>query len=114
MTAKIRLSLSPSPEAAQKLVRLGERLRAHRLAQQRTIEEMAAALFCSPGTYRAIEAGKPTYGVGVLVNALWLLGQVDTLDAVAPAPATLAAGRRVRRKAGQAAPGSISDSERDF
>jgi transcriptional regulator with XRE-family HTH domain len=96
------------------LIRLGERLRAHRLAQQRTIEEMAAALFCSPGTYRAVESGKPTYGVGVLVNALWLLGQLDTLDDVAPAPATLAAGRRVRRKAGEAAPGSIGDDERDF
>lgn len=111
---KVRLSLSPSPEAAQKLIRLGERLRAHRLAQQWTIEDMATALFCSPGTYRAVEAGKPTYGVGVLVNALWLLGQIDTLDTVAPTPTTLAAGRRVRHKAGKPAPGAISDSERDF
>ena len=112
--AKTRLSLSPAPDAVQKLVRLGERLRAHRLAHQWTVDEISAALFCSPGTYRAVEAGKPTYGVGVLVNALWLLGQLDTLDAVAPTPTTLTAGRRARRKAGKSAPGSISDGERDF
>ncbi|MCX9154993.1 helix-turn-helix domain-containing protein [Niveibacterium sp. 24ML] len=101
-------------EAAAKLIRLGERLRAHRTLSRWTVQEMAARIFCSPGTYRALEAGKPTTSTGVLMNALWLLGQADTLDAVAPAPAALAAGRRVRRKAGTSAPGVISEDERDF
>jgi len=48
-----------------------------------------------------------------MMSALWLFGQAETLDGVAPAPAGLAAGR-VRRKAGQTAPGVISEDERDF
>ncbi|MDO6386902.1 helix-turn-helix domain-containing protein [Uliginosibacterium sp. 31-12] len=102
------------PEAAQQLVRLGERLRAHRTQQQWTIAEMAARVLCSPTTYRALESGKPTTSTGVLMNVLWLLGQADTLDAVAPAPAALASGRRVRRKAGKPKAGTISEDERDF
>lgn len=101
-------------EAAEKLVRLGERLRAHRTLHQWTVLEMADRLLCSPATYRALEAGKPTVSVGVLMNALWLLGQADSLDTVAPAPAALAVGRRVRRKAGKPPAGVISEDERDF
>jgi len=100
-------------EASEKLAALGARLRAHRMLNQWTVEETAGRLFCSPGTYRALEAGKPTVGIGLMMNALWLFGQAETLDSVAPAPAGLAAGR-VRRKAGQAAPGVISESDRDF
>ncbi len=107
------LSALPS-DAALKLVMLGERLRAHRTLQQWTIAEMAARLLCSPATYRALEAGKPTTSTGILMNALWLLGQADTLDSVAPAPAALASGRRVRRKAGKPLAGTISEDERDF
>lgn len=109
-----KASSSLPPEGLLKLERLGERLRAHRVLNQWTVAEMAARLFCSPGTYRALEAGKPTASIGVFVSALWLLGQADTLDAVAPAPAGLAAGRKVRRKAGKPAPGKISEAERDF
>jgi len=101
------------PEASAKLVALGTRLRAHRMLNRWTIEEMAGRLFCSPGTYRSLEAGKPTVGIGLMMSALWLFGQAETLDGVAPAPAGLAAGR-VRRKAGQTAPGVISEDERDF
>ena len=46
--------------------------------------------------------------------ALWLFGQTDSLDTVAPAPAELAANRRVRRRSGQSLPGVISEAERDF
>ena len=102
------------PHAALALVRLGERLRAHRTLQQWTIAEMAARLLCSPATYRALESGKPTTSMGILMHALWLLGQADTLDAVAPAPAALASGRRVRRKTGKPPAGVISEDERDF
>jgi hypothetical protein len=111
---KPRASDSIPPEGALKLERLGERLRAHRVLNQWTVAEMAARLFCSPGTYRALESGKPTVSLGTLMGALWLMGLADTLDAVAPAPAGLAAGRKVRRKAGKSAPGVISEDERDF
>lgn len=114
MTKRSATLAALPPEAAAKLVLLGERLRAHRSLNQLTVKEMATRLLCSPGTYRALEAGKPTTSTGVLMSALWLFGLADTLDAVAPAPAGLAAGRRVRRRSGKSAPGMISEDERDF
>lgn len=93
---------------------MGLRLRAHRVQQARTIADMAQRLLCSPTTYRALEAGKPGTSVGVLAQALWFLGQLDTLAQVAPAPAHWAQGRRVRQSAAQQAAGRISEAERDF
>jgi DNA-binding XRE family transcriptional regulator len=107
------LSVLPAPAQAA-LNHLGQRLRAHRVQQSWTVAEMAERLLCSPTTWRALESGKPGTSIGLLVHALWLFGQVDTLDAVAPTPPALAANRRVRRSRGQSAPGVISDAERDF
>ena len=101
-------------DAALSLVALGQRLRAHRVQQGWTVAEMADRLMCSPTTWRALEGGKPGTGIGVLAHALWLLGELATLQTVAPAPAALAAGRRVRKAAGRSAPGSIAEAERDF
>lgn len=106
-------SVLPAP-ARSALSRLGQRLRAHRVQRSWTLAEMAERLMCSPTTLRALEAGKPGTSVGILLHALWLFGETDTLDTVAPAPAALAANRRVRRPAGRAAPGVIAESERDF
>jgi len=106
-------SVLPAP-AQMALTQLGQRLRAHRVQQGRTVADMAERLLCSPTTWRALESGKPGTRIGLLVHALWLFGQVETLDAVAPTPAALAANRRVRRSRGQSAPGVISDAERDF
>ena len=75
---------------------------------------MAERLLCSPNTLRALESGKPGTSIGLLAHALWLLGEIDSLDNVAPAPAGLAARRRVRRSAGQGAAGVIEEDERDF
>ena len=69
---------------------------------------------CSPTTLRALEAGKPGTSMGLVLHALWLFGETQTLDAVAPAPAGLAASRRVRRARGRTAPGVITESELDF
>lgn len=102
-----------NPETLDSLTKLGQRMRANRLQQGWTIEEMAARLFCSPVTYAGIEAGKPGVSVGLIVNALWLLGILDSLDQVAPMPIGLAIGRRARRKTNNL-PGSISEVERDF
>lgn len=101
-------------EAIEKARDLGQRLRANRIHRGWTIAEAAQRLLCSPTTLRALESGRPGTSMGLLVHALWLLGQVDTLDLVAPVPASLIANRRVRRAAGKRATGVISDDERDF
>ncbi len=114
MSSLSNLLASSPPETQQVLVRLGSRLRAHRIQQRWTVKEMAARLLCSPTTYRALEAGKQGTSVGILVNALWLFGQIDTLENVAPAPVDQIAGRRVRKRAGQPGVGLIREEERDF
>lgn len=112
---KSRPDLSNLPEAAQAaLSRLGQRLRAHRVQRGWTVADIAERLLCSPTTWRALESGKPGTSIGLLVHALWLFGESESLDIVAPAPAALAAHRRVRRAAGQTAPGVIAEEERDF
>jgi transcriptional regulator with XRE-family HTH domain len=93
---------------------MGQRLRAHRVQRAWTLADMAERLMCSPTTLRALEAGKPGTSVGILLHALWLFGETESLDRVAPAPAALAAHRRVRRPTGQTLPGVITESDRDF
>lgn len=106
---------SALPEAAEAaLRRLGQRLRAHRVQRGWTVAEIAERLLCSPTTWRALEGGKPGTSIGLLVHALWLFGETESLDIVATAPAALAANRRVRRAAGKTAAGVISEDERDF
>lgn len=107
------LSALPS-QTALPLEQLGLRLRAHRVHREWTAAEMAERLLCSPNTLRALESGKPGTSIGLLAHALWLFGEIDSLDSVAPAPAELAAMRRVRRSATRAAAGVIAEDERDF
>jgi len=111
--SKNSLSLSVLPEPAQAtLVRLGARLRAHRVQRGWTVADMAERMLCAPTTWRAVESGKAGSSVGLWVHALWLFGELDALDAVAPAPAALAANKRVRRARQQ--PGVVGEDERDF
>ncbi|ROH86131.1 XRE family transcriptional regulator [Pseudomethylobacillus aquaticus] len=105
--------VNTNQEVRSALDALGARLRAHRIQQGWTVDNMASRLFCSATTYRALEAGKPGTSIGMLANALWMLGQLDSLDSVAPPIAAFQSVRRVRRKA-QQAPGQIGDDERDF
>ena len=118
MSKNFSTSLGAPPDSLQALLGLGQRLRAHRLRRGQTIQEMAQRIFCSPATYRALEAGKPGTGLGILAHALWLLGQLDTVAFVAPLDtsfaADLATGKRARRRAGKAPVGTISIGERDF
>ncbi|WP_395351651.1 helix-turn-helix domain-containing protein [Variovorax sp. UC122_21] len=107
------LSALPSRTLAP-LARLGERLRAHRFQREWTVAEASERLLCSPTTLRALEAGKPGTSIGLLAHALWLFGEIDTLDAVAPAPSGMVAQRRVRKSAKRIVPGSIREDERDF
>ena len=91
---------------------LGQRLRAHRLAANWTVEQTAERLLCSPTTYRALEAGKPSVNLGLLVNALWLLGRLDDLGQVFPLGEWMIENRRSRRAGGT--PAGLSDDERNF
>ena len=101
-------------EALESLEQLGQRIRAQRIARSWTIKQMAERLYCSQNTYRAIELGKPTASLGVMASALWLFGQVDTLNAVAPIPIEAITVKRVRN-AKNLGPGRlISEAERDF
>jgi len=115
--SKSSAALAGAPaQSLQALEALGRRLRAHRQRQSLTLDELAARLFCSPATLRALESGKPGTSIGMLAHALWLLGELDSLDDVAGMDSSFAAvtGKRVRRRAGVPARGAISEGERDF
>lgn len=105
------LTALPS-QARLALQMLGQRLRAHRLAANWTIEQTAERLLCSPTTYRALEAGKPSVSLGLMVNALWILGRLDDLGQIFPLGEWVIENRRARRASGKIT--GISDDERDF
>jgi hypothetical protein len=84
-------------EVTDALLRLGQRLHACRIQRNWSHRDMAERMLCSINTYRALEAGRPGSGVGNLVLALWLLGQLDGIDNLARVPAELASGRRAGR-----------------
>lgn len=109
-TSKATASLST--QALEGLQRLGQRLRANRLEANWTVEQTAERLLCSPTTYRALEAGKPTVSLGLLVNALWIFGRLDDLDRIFPLGEWLIENRRARRGGGIQA--GIRDDERNF
>lgn len=114
MSKKTNSLVSANPDVRQALEQLGLRLRANRVAVGWTVKEMASRLLCSQNTYRAIEAGKPSASIGIIANALWLFGQLDSLEAIAPAPLTASANSRARRRAVASDPALISETERDF
>ena len=102
------------PEVLESLVCLGQRVRAQRIARGWTIKQMAERLYCSQNTYRAIEMGKPTTSLGVMASALWLFGQLDTLNAVAPIPIEAVTVKRVQARKNMGNGRLISEAERDF
>ena len=114
MSKKTNSLVSSNPETLKSLENLGLRIRANRVAQGWTVKDMASRLFCSQNTYRSIESGKPTSSIGIIANALWLFGQIDSIDAVAPLPINAGAMIRVRKQIKKYEPGIISEDERDF
>lgn len=114
MSKRTNSIVSAPPEAKKTLVNLGLRIRANRIAQGWTIKEMAERLFCSQNTYRSIESGKPTSSVGIMANVLWLFGELDSLDHVAPVPINVSGVKRVRNSNARSSSKSIGEDERDF
>ena len=104
-------------EVKESLENLGHRLRANRIASYRSgldNKDTAARILCSQNTYRAIEAGRPHASIGIIANALWLFGQIDTLNTLAAVPLNIRGVKRVRNP--NKNPGNIliTESERDF
>ena len=106
--------VSSHPETLKSLEKLGQRIRANRIAQGWTIKDMTSRLFCSQNTYRSIESGEPTVSIGIIANALWLFGEIDSIDALAPAPLKVGPTTRVRKSMKQQDAAVISEDERDF
>ncbi len=69
-------------EVTQVLLELGMRLRRARLERNDTMAVFAERLGVSPGTVRAMERGAPTVQIGIWLNALWLLNQLDSMTHV--------------------------------
>ena len=101
-------------EVKESLESLGQRLRANRIVLGWTIKNTAARLLCSQNTYRAIEAGRPTASIGIIVNALWLFGQIDSINTLAPVPLNIRGVKRVRNPNKNSGKSLISESELDF
>jgi DNA-binding XRE family transcriptional regulator len=114
MSKKTNSIISANTETLNSLENLGLRIRANRVAQGWTVKDMAGRLFCSQNTYRSIESGKPTASIGIIANALWLFGKIDSIDAVAPVPINPGAMMRVRKPVKKNEPGIITEDERDF
>ena len=101
-------------EVKESLENLGQRLRANRIALGWTIKDIVARLLCSQNTYRSIEAGRPTTSIGIIANALWLFGQIDSLNTLAPVPLNIRGVKRVRNPNKNPGNNLISERERDF
>ena len=102
------------PEAIESLAYLCQRIRAQRIARGWTIKQMAERPYCSQNTYRSIEMGKPTSSLGVMASTLWLFGQLDTLNMVAPIPIEAVTIKRVQARKKMGNGRLISEAERDF
>ena len=101
-------------EVKESLENLGQRLRANRIVLGWTTKDTAARILCSQNTYQSIEAGRPTTSIGIIANALWLFGQIDSLNTLAPVPLNIRGVKRIRNPNKNPGNNLISESELDF
>ena len=85
-----------------------------RIALGWTIKDTVARLLCSQNTYQSIEAGRPTTSIGIIANALWLFGQIDSLNTLAAVPLNNHGVKRVRNPNKNPGNSLISERKRDF
>jgi transcriptional regulator with XRE-family HTH domain len=71
------------PPEAERILALGERLRLARLRRRIPLIDMASRIGVSRTTLIALERGKASVSLAVLVRALSVLGLIDDLDVVA-------------------------------
>ena len=81
------ISHATPAEVQDALRRLGRDLRTARLRRRLRLEDLAERIGVSRFTLANVEKGKPTTAVAAYVGALWALGLLGDLDAVAD-PAT--------------------------
>ncbi len=85
-------------EALAVLADLGQRLRNARLERNDSMAIFAQRLGVSERTVRALEQGRPTVQVGVLLNALWAVDALESLDQVlAPRESLLDRARQMHK-----------------
>ncbi|MHB1815303.1 MAG: helix-turn-helix domain-containing protein [Steroidobacteraceae bacterium] len=68
------------PESRAALRSLGDRLRRSRLARNDTMAIFAQRLGVSEQTVRAMERGQPTVQVGIWLDALWVLDDLQAVE----------------------------------
>jgi transcriptional regulator with XRE-family HTH domain len=71
------------PQVRRAIEKLGADLRIARERRNKSLRAWAARMFISVPTLRRLEAGDPSVGLAVCATALWLLGKVDALAALA-------------------------------
>jgi transcriptional regulator with XRE-family HTH domain len=74
---------SPPPEAAERVVQLGQRIRIARIRRGWTVLDLAGKAGINRNTLTALEQGKPGTAIGVCASILWVLGLDKTLNGVA-------------------------------
>ena len=94
----------PGP-VERELKRIGFGIKTARLRRNMSQQELADRVGASILTIRAVEAGKAGTAVGFYVQALWILGLIETLSSVADpsldAEGLVLEGADRRRKGGR-------------
>ena len=83
MTRLTRLAGSPPAAVEEALQRLGRNIRTARLRRRLPQAALAERMGVSRFVVADVERGKPTTGVAAYVGALWALGLLGDLSAVA-------------------------------
>ena len=83
MPRRTKIADSPPAAVQETLQRLGRNIRTARLRRRLPQDELARRIGVSRFVVADIEKGKPTTGIVAYVGALWVLGLLDQLCAVA-------------------------------
>ena len=78
-----KISESPPAAVAETLERLGQNIRIARLRRRLRLTDLAERIGVSRFVLADIEKGKPTTAVAAYVGALWALGLLEGMRAVA-------------------------------
>ncbi len=78
-----KISQAPPAAVEELLIRLGRNIRIARLRRRLSREELAGRIGISRYVMADIENGKPTTAVAAYLGALWALGLIGDMKAVA-------------------------------
>ncbi len=83
MPRKSKITQAPPAAVEESLERLGRHIRTARVRRKLPQNELARRIGVSRFVVADIEKGKPGTGIAAYVGALWALGLVDDMGAVA-------------------------------